>query len=253
MSPQRRQKTIEKLLAELESSIRDWERVCALREEILLHRDDLDDARLCELIDQIQSASDAHELLQVLAPYFTDQGIVRKDNQIPIRTRDGSPTPDPEARARARQIIVITDNLRSVFNVGSIFRTSECLALAGIYLCGISPTPDHPNMEKTAMGTSNLVSWQYFADTAAAIRNAKLQGYTVYALETAESATSVFAADFSFPIALVLGNESLGISAATLSLCDRIIDLPVLGWKNSLNVGVAFSICAYQIVFADRK
>ncbi len=186
----------------------------------------------------------------MLTPYFDAKGIIRKDNQIPIRTRDGSPEQDPAATARAQQIIVIADNLRSVFNVGSIFRTSECLALAGIYLCGISPTPQHPNMEKTAMGTSSLVPWQYFANTADAIHRAQLQGYTVYALETAENATSVFEATISFPIAIVLGNESLGISPETLQLCDKIIDLPVLGWKNSLNVGVAFSICAYQIVFS---
>lgn len=247
---EQRHKTIDKLLSALEASIQDWESVCAIRAEILDHTQDITDPAQLAIVEKLPQVHNAHGLLSILTPYFDAKGIVRKDNQIPIRTRDGSPVPDPEALQRAGQIIVIVDNLRSVFNVGSIFRTAECLALHSIYLCGISPTPEHPNMEKTAMGTSQLVPWQYFADTASAIQAAKAQGYQVYALETATSATSVFDTQLKFPLAIVLGNESLGISADTLSQCDQILDLPVLGWKNSLNVGVAFSVCAYQIVFS---
>ena len=249
---EQRHKTIDKLLSALETSIQDWESVCAIRTEIIDHAQDITDPAQLTIVANLPQVHNAHDLLGILTPYFDAKGIVRKDNQIPIRTRDGSPVPDPEALQRAGQIIVIVDNLRSVFNVGSIFRTSECLALHSVYLCGISPTPEHPNMDKTAMGTSQLVPWQYFTDTTTAIQTAKALGYTVYALETAATATSVFETQLEFPLAIILGNESLGIQADTLSQCDHILDLPVLGWKNSLNVGVAFSICAYQIVFSKH-
>ena len=176
-----------------------------------------------------------------------------KDNQIFLRTGDGTISPNPDMLQKAGGIVVICDNLRSVFNVGSIFRVCECLAIAKIILCGITPTPNHPNMPKTALGTTEKVPWEHNEDTLLAIIRLKREGYKVYALETAEPSQSVYQCDFSYPLALVVGNESLGIAPSTLSECDAIVHLPVLGWKNSLNVGVATSVALYQIMYGGSS
>ncbi len=204
---------------------------------------------ICALLNK---AENPHQILPIVSAWQDAQHKTFKDNQISIRQNDGHAPRDTSAQERAKQIVVILDNLRSVFNVGSIFRSSECLALQSVYLCGITPTPEHPNLPKTAMGTSAHVPWRYFATTPEAISELKQEGFNIYALETAEGAASVFATGFDFPMALVLGNESLGISPEILALCDQIVDLPVLGWKNSLNVGVAFAVSAYQILFKNE-
>ncbi|HPX10217.1 MAG TPA: TrmH family RNA methyltransferase, partial [Candidatus Cloacimonas sp.] len=129
------------------------------------------------------------------------------------------------------------------------FRTSECLGIGKIILCGITPTPEHSNMPKTAMGTEKLVAWKYFSTTSEAIAFSHQEGLYIYALETIDKAKSVFETIYRLPLAIVIGNEALGIEASILELCDEFITLPQLGWKNSLNVGVAAGIVLYQIIF----
>jgi tRNA G18 (ribose-2'-O)-methylase SpoU len=108
-------------------------------------------------------------------------------------------------------------------------------------------------MAKTAMGTESLLPWRYFPSTAEALAACREEGKCIYALETAHEAKSVFNSKFSLPLALVIGNESLGIESCILQLCDETITLPQLGWKNSLNVGVATAAALYQIIFGDVK
>ena len=103
---------------------------------------------------------------------------------------------------------------------------------------------------KTSMGTCDRVAWCQFQETSQAIAKYRQAGYTIYALETAQDAVSVFDFQPQLPLALIIGNESLGISQDVLALCDGCLALPVLGWKNSLNVGVAFAVTAYQLVFS---
>ncbi|MDD2230570.1 MAG: TrmH family RNA methyltransferase, partial [Candidatus Cloacimonetes bacterium] len=170
-----------------------------------------------------------------------------------IRRGDGNISADSGAMQKAAQVTIICDNLRSVFNLGSIFRSAECLGVAEILLCGISAKPSHPNLAKTAMGTQSLVAWRHFLDTKEAISHCRNKGMHIYALETVNEASSVFNTLYSFPLALVIGNESLGIEPATLELCDSYISLPQLGWKNSLNVGVATAAALYQIIFGARQ
>lgn len=189
------------------------------------------------------------ELKPVVSKYLSELLPTLKDSQIPIREGDGLRISDPELLARGSRIAVILDELRSVFNVGSIFRSSECLALGELALCGITPGPEHPNFEKTAMGTGDRVPWKRFTQSTEAIAHYRSRGYRILALETALEASSVFDFQPQLPLALVLGNESLGISAEVLAQCDGCLALPVLGWKNSLNVGVAFAVTAYQLVF----
>ena len=104
-------------------------------------------------------------------------------------------------------------------------------------------------MEKTAMGTQSLVTWRKYDNTGEAIAYCRQQGCQICALETAEGAQSVFQTAFQLPLALLVGNESLGIEPGWLHLCDKVVQLPQLGWKNSLNVGVATAITLYQIMF----
>jgi tRNA(Leu) C34 or U34 (ribose-2'-O)-methylase TrmL len=193
----------------------------------------------------------AHQVLNKLCYYHGES--IRKDSQLSIRKGDGSVPKDIEAKQKAAQVTLICDNLRSVFNLGSIFRSAECLGVAEILLCGISAKPSHPNLAKTAMGTQSLVAWRHFLDTKEAISHCRSKGMHIYALETVNEASSVFSTDYSFPLALVIGNESLGIEPSILELCDSYICLPQLGWKNSLNVGVATAAALYQIIFGARQ
>lgn len=206
--------------------------------------------RVQDFMHDLHPHINPHVLLYKLHSYTVEQ--VRKDSQMAIRKGDGSICTDPELRHKTQQVSLICDNLRSVFNVGSLFRSAECLGLGEILLCGICPTPDHTNMSKTAMGTETMVPWQHFSSTAEAISSCRNSGKRIYALETVNGASSVFAQACKIPMALVVGNESLGIEPETLALCDEIISLPQLGWKNSLNVGVATAVALYQIIFGEH-
>ncbi|MCB5287705.1 MAG: RNA methyltransferase [Candidatus Cloacimonetes bacterium] len=203
------------------------------------------EALLCDL------PADPFRLLRALSDYQGDKTL--KDSQIRLKTGDGNASPDPDDLRRAAQITVIADNLRSVFNVGSLFRIAECLSLGKLILCGISPTPQHPNMAKTALGTCERVAYSYCESSLDAVLELKRAGHKIYALETAEPSQSVYKAEFDLPLALVVGNEALGIDPQVLSHCDEIVYLPVLGWKNSLNVSVAASVALYQIMFGGKN
>lgn len=177
---------------------------------------------------------------------ITDLRVKMQDRileaELTVFTHDHEQTDNPEL-----PIIVILDNLRSSFNVGSIFRTSECLKISKIYCCGITPQPDKKDIVSTSMGTSELVAWEHVPDTEALIKRLKEDGTPVYALETAEPSIDLYGFEPPSHLALVLGNEALGIAPETLMLCDGIIRIPVRGWKNSLNVAVSYAVTVYEI------
>jgi len=252
-TPDRQLQAIDKLIQALEQNIAAETE----RQRIIMHI-----LQLCQLlkepptmklqtfIRELHPALSPHQVLNKLF-YYSD-GAMRKDSQIPIREGDGSITINPELRARAAKISLICDNLRSVFNVGSLFRTAECLGIGQILLCGISPTPQHSNMAKTAMGTEVIVPWQHFETTADAIYHSRSLGCHIYALETGEEAKPVTGFRAQYPMSIVIGNESLGIDPVALKHCDDVLCLTQLGWKNSLNVGVAAAITLYQLIFGDK-
>ena len=144
-------------------------------------------------------------------------------------------------------LYLILDNLRSSFNVGSIFRTAECFGVLKILLCGYTATPENPKVIKTAMGTTEFVEWQHFATTEEAVDFLKRMDVTIFALETTSHARSISEIAFTKPAALLLGNEALGISKEILKLADEIVSIPLGGWKNSLNVGVTTAIACYEV------
>lgn len=249
-------KALNKLLNSLDASLDDHDRSSVLLTQIqkcITWMDKPLAANVLSLTEALHKATSPYQLALAIADFQNSLGWNVKDSGFPVIRGDGMRSTDPAALSRSASVIVILDNLRSAFNVGSIFRSSECLGLQAIWLCGVTATPDNPALLKTARNTTELVGWRYFPDTISAVEAAKAECYSVCALETTQDARSVFAVDFALPLALVVGNESLGIAEEVLSRCDHHVALPVQGWKNSLNVGVAFAVCAYQIVFGPNS
>jgi tRNA(Leu) C34 or U34 (ribose-2'-O)-methylase TrmL len=142
--------------------------------------------------------------------------------------------------------IGVLHNLRSVFNVGSIFRTAECLGWEKLYLCENTPTPEQLQVQQASMGTHEIVSWESRPSTIELLKELKECGYHLYALETSSEAVSLLDEKIIPPAAIVVGNEALGLTEDILEVCDEVIEIPVYGWKNSLNVSVAFAVCGYE-------
>jgi 23S rRNA (guanosine2251-2'-O)-methyltransferase len=149
-------------------------------------------------------------------------------------------------------IEVLLDNIRSAMNVGSMFRTADGAGIRHIHLCGITPTPDHPKIAKTALGAEFSVPWTQHWDAAVTSTDLKSAGYKIWVLEGGSGSESIFEGLHDLPVSpilLVVGNEVSGVDPAILEICDRIIHLPMQGVKHSLNVAVAFGIAVYTLRF----
>lgn len=143
--------------------------------------------------------------------------------------------------------VVICHNIRSAFNVGSIFRTADGAGVGKIILGGYSAHPPHPKLIKTALGAEQSVPYERVWQTWRALDDLKKKGYHIVALEKNSQAENIFKFKLRFPLALVLGNEVKGLSGEILKRCDKIVFLPMRGQKESLNVSVAFGAAIYQI------
>lgn len=145
-------------------------------------------------------------------------------------------------------IIVILDNIRSMHNVGSIFRTGDAFLIDGIFLCGYTPQPPHRDINKTALGATETVTWEYFPSTLEAVRLLKERGRTVYAIEQAENSIPLHLLPAKTGgIAVIFGNEVEGVGDEALKLCDGCIEIPQFGMKHSLNVSVAAGIVLWEL------
>jgi len=147
-----------------------------------------------------------------------------------------------------KDFYVICDNIRSLENIGSIFRTADALGAVKIYLCGICGTPPNPKISKTALGAEKNIPWEYAKQTGRLIDKLKNRGIEIVALEQHKNSVDYAKYRPSFPVALIVGNEVKGISSKILQKCDKIIELPMRGKKESLNVSVAFGIAGYKII-----
>lgn len=149
---------------------------------------------------------------------------------------------------------VIVHNIRSLYNVGSIFRTAECFGIDKLYLTGYTGTPKNPRLGKTALGAERIVPWEHRRQLQPLLKRLRAAGIMVVALEN-HVASSIPLRHFTprFPLALLLGEEVGGINRKFLPLCDRILEIPLSGHKESLNVAVAFGIAAYHIANAKCK
>jgi len=142
---------------------------------------------------------------------------------------------------------VVCDNIRSLENIGSIFRTADALAVDKIFLSGICGQPPHQKISKTALGAENNINWEYQWQTWRIIDKLKKQGVSIVALEQTKKSIPYLKFKPKFPLALVLGNEVKGVSASVLKKADHIIHLPMLGKKESLNVSVAFGVASFYL------
>lgn len=146
-------------------------------------------------------------------------------------------------------IIIVLDDIRSLHNIGSVFRTADAFLIEKIYLCGITATPPNKEINKTALGATETVAWEHFANVLEVIENLKKEGVTVLAVEQVENA--VFLQDFKVEndkkYALVFGNEVFGVSQEAVALCDGCIEIPQLGTKHSLNISVSAGIVVWDL------
>jgi tRNA G18 (ribose-2'-O)-methylase SpoU len=146
-------------------------------------------------------------------------------------------------------MIAILDNIRSMYNVGSIFRTSDGARIEAIYTAGYTPHPPRKEIEKTALDATRTVPHKHFPTTADAIVEARARGMKIAALEITDKSRSIFELQpQDFPMALIIGNEISGVSDEALSLCDLSVSIPMFGAKHSLNVAVAYGVAIFECV-----
>lgn len=160
-------------------------------------------------------------------PYYSDQSVIAP-TRLPVQ--------------------VVLDNVRSAFNVGSIFRTADAAGMACIHLCGITCWPPHPKLEKTSLGSHQYVPWQHHDTTQAALLALRAQNIPIVALETHPQAETMGSFRWPQAVAIVFGHEVVGVSQEVMELADIYLRIPMFGVKNSLNVASAFAIVAYDLL-----
>ncbi|MFZ9662058.1 MAG: RNA methyltransferase [Chitinophagaceae bacterium] len=152
-------------------------------------------------------------------------------------------------QAAKNPIVIVLDNVRSMHNVGSVFRTADSFLLQGIWLCGYTPRPPHRDIQKTALGATETVAWHYTTTTAEAILLLKNEGYEIVCVEQAEGSIPLheFKPEKGSKIALVFGNEVEGVDADIVAGCNMCIEIPQSGTKHSLNISVAAGIVMWEL------
>lgn len=147
-------------------------------------------------------------------------------------------------------IVVVLENIRSAYNVGSVFRTSDAFLVEAIYIVGYTSQPPHKEIKKTALGAEDTVLWKHFGDAATAIADLRQNGYAVYAVEQAEGSFKLNAIGFDMEekIAVIFGNEKAGVEQSTILLSDGCIEIPQLGMKHSLNIATAAGVVLWELV-----
>ncbi len=148
-----------------------------------------------------------------------------------------------------RHVEAVLDNIRSLNNVGAIFRTADAAGMKRLHLCGITATPDHPKMAKTALGAEKAIDWRYGKNGPELVEQLKADGYAIWVLEGGVSAENLLTVDHfpNRPIALVVGNETAGVDPAIIDSAEKLLAIPMRGSKDSLNVATAFGIAAYAL------
>ena len=150
--------------------------------------------------------------------------------------------------AKKIPLIVVLDNVRSLNNIGSVFRTSDAFRVEEIFLCGITATPPNVEIHKTALGAEDSVKWRYFEETISAVEELKAEGYTVFSIEQAENSISLesIKLDKNKKYAVILGHEVHGVQQSVIDASDGCIEIPQYGTKHSLNVSVTAGIVIWD-------
>jgi len=165
-----------------------------------------------------------------------------------VKTRDSELAPEAFAQLPRLPIHLVLDNLRSAFNVGAIFRLADAARAAEVIPCGYTAYPPHHKLEQTSLGTTDSVPWRRFDGIESALSELKQKGVQVVAVETVRDVQPYHRYNYHLPVALVFGNEALGVSKQALRLCDGVVEIPVLGYKNSINVAGAVAIVLYELL-----
>ena len=159
-------------------------------------------------------------------------------------------SPEEFKRSEKTPVIAVLENIRSAYNVGSVFRTADAFLLEAIYITGYTCTPPHKEIKKTALGAEDTVEWKHFANAAEAIISLKEKGYKVYAVEQVLNSIALQNLSFSAKekVAFVFGNEVSGVEVSTIALCDGCVEIPQFGTKHSLNIATAAGVVLWEIV-----
>jgi tRNA G18 (ribose-2'-O)-methylase SpoU len=153
-------------------------------------------------------------------------------------------------KSEKNPVVVVLDNIRSMNNIGSVFRTCDAFRVEKLFLCGITATPPHREIQKTALDATESVDWKYFEDTVSAIQSLKQNGFTVFAVEQTDDSFLLnhLEVKHNEKIAIVFGNEINGISDDALLICDHGLEIPQYGTKHSLNISVSVGIVLWDII-----
>lgn len=146
-----------------------------------------------------------------------------------------------------RPVCVILEDVRSLSNVGSVFRTSDAFLVSHIILCGITGKPPHREIQKTALGATESVDWAYEKDTLNAVKSCKAKGFQIFSVEQSSNSIPLDSWIIEGPVAIILGNEVNGVSQDVIDICDGVIEIPQEGTKHSLNVSVAAGIVLWEL------
>lgn len=153
-------------------------------------------------------------------------------------------------KVKRNPVFIILDNVLDTYNIGAVFRLADAVAAEKVYLCGGTETPPNHRIKKASINTTEWVPWQYFANAKTAISNlrSKISNVQVVAVEQSEKSIPYTEAEYSFPVALVVGHETDGVSQETLEECDLIVELPMWGVNKSMNVMVSLAIALFKVM-----
>ncbi len=158
------------------------------------------------------------------------------------------PTVEEVKKKKKIPVCVVIDNVRSLFNVGAFFRTSDAVLLEKIFLCGITGHPPRKEISKTALGAEEIVEWEHRDEAVEVISELKDKGYQIVAVELAENSKNYFEMEYDFPVCLVFGHEVYGVSDEVMEMVDAAVEVPMLGRANSLNVATCYGIIVYDVL-----
>jgi 23S rRNA (guanosine2251-2'-O)-methyltransferase len=145
-------------------------------------------------------------------------------------------------------VIAVLENVRSAYNVGSVFRTADAFLIEAVYLTGYTAKPPHKEIKKTALGAEDTVAWKHFASAVEAIQDLKANGYRILAVEQVENSISLEKFKSDGKVAVIFGNEVTGVEQSTIAFCDGTIEIPQLGMKHSLNIATAAGVVLWEMI-----
>ena len=162
----------------------------------------------------------------------------------------GRKSPEEFRQSEKNPIVVVLENIRSAYNVGSVFRTADAFLLHSVYICGYTARPPHKEIKKTALGAEETVTWQYFNKSSDAIESLRKEGYKIFAVEQALNSHPLQEVKVkkNEKLAVIFGNEVSGVEQGTLELADGCIEIPQLGMKHSLNIATAAGVVLWELV-----